>query len=196
MPRLWYNAPADTWNEALPLGNGRMGAMCFGGTLMDRFQLNDDSVWSGGCIDRINPDAAKDPRAVSAEETVLGLLLIFEEYRNAVDTGEVALSADGFVTEFNRRVFEEIMRLHRSDTGLRPELLVAVFTPDEMGRIERTEVARQQLTNNGPEVFRSAVNALKEAKSKESAQSEDLKTRLERLRQKQAKLHKGKADQS
>ncbi|MBE5793662.1 MAG: glycoside hydrolase family 95 protein [Clostridiales bacterium] len=59
MPKLWYTAPAYTWNEALPLGNGRMGAMCFGGTLMDRWQLNDDSVWSGGFTDRINPDAAK-----------------------------------------------------------------------------------------------------------------------------------------
>ena len=146
--------------------------------------------------DRINPDSAKDPRAASAEETALGLLMIFEEYRNAVERGEIALCADDFVTEFNRRVFEEIMRLHRSDAGLRPELLGAVFTPDEMGRIERTEVARQQLTNNGPEVFRSAVNVLKEAKSKESAQGEDLKTRLERLRQKQANLHKGKADKS
>ncbi len=59
MPQLWYQAPAFTWNEALPLGNGRMGAMCFGGTLMDRWQLNDDSVWSGGFAQRMNPDAAK-----------------------------------------------------------------------------------------------------------------------------------------
>lgn len=59
MKTLWYGAPAANWNEALPLGNGYMGAMCFGGTLVDLYQLNDDTVWSGGMIDRINP-AAKD----------------------------------------------------------------------------------------------------------------------------------------
>ena len=57
MNQLWYDRPAFCWNEALPLGNGSMGAMCFGGTLVDRFQLNDDTLWSGGAIDRINPDA-------------------------------------------------------------------------------------------------------------------------------------------
>ncbi len=54
---LWYEKPASNWNEALPLGNGRMGAMCFGGTTADRFQLNLDSLWWGGFHDRINPDA-------------------------------------------------------------------------------------------------------------------------------------------
>ncbi|MBR2798002.1 MAG: glycoside hydrolase family 95 protein [Clostridia bacterium] len=57
MRRLWYEKPASNWNEALPLGNGTMGAMCFGGTLVDRFQLNNDAVWSGGFMDRVNPDA-------------------------------------------------------------------------------------------------------------------------------------------
>ena len=54
---LWYDKPAANWNEALPLGNGFLGAMCFGGTLVDRFQLNLDSLWHGGFRDRINPDA-------------------------------------------------------------------------------------------------------------------------------------------
>ncbi len=55
--RLWYKKAAGDWNSALPLGNGFMGAMCFGGTLIDRFQLNNDSIWWGGPRDRINPDA-------------------------------------------------------------------------------------------------------------------------------------------
>ena len=54
---LWYNRPAENWNEALPLGNGTLGAMCFGGTLIDRFQLNLDSLWQGRFRDRVNPDA-------------------------------------------------------------------------------------------------------------------------------------------
>lgn len=57
MGRLWYRSPAADWNSAIPLGNGFMGAMCFGGTLADRFQLSSDSLWYGGPRDRINPDA-------------------------------------------------------------------------------------------------------------------------------------------
>lgn len=70
MSMLWYEAPASVWNEALPLGNGHMGAMCFGGKLMDRFQLNDDTIWSGGFTDRTNPDAAqgvKNARSLIAQ---------------------------------------------------------------------------------------------------------------------------------
>ncbi len=54
---LWYPQPAGDWNAALPLGNGRIGAMMFGGTVVDRLQLNEDSLWSGGFRDRVNPDA-------------------------------------------------------------------------------------------------------------------------------------------
>ena len=45
---LWYQQPADGWIKALPVGNGRLGAMVFGGTTSDRLQLNDITVWSGG----------------------------------------------------------------------------------------------------------------------------------------------------
>lgn len=45
--RLWYRKPAMDWNEALPLGNGRLGAMVFGGMSVERIQLNDDTLYSG-----------------------------------------------------------------------------------------------------------------------------------------------------
>ncbi len=45
--RLWYDLPASNWNEALPLGNGRMGAMVFGGTGRERLQLNEETIWTG-----------------------------------------------------------------------------------------------------------------------------------------------------
>ena len=44
---LWYDAPAQGWNEALPVGNGRLGAMVFGGVGQERLQLNEDTVWAG-----------------------------------------------------------------------------------------------------------------------------------------------------
>lgn len=55
--RLWYGEPAQHWNEALPIGNGRLGAMIFGRAAEEKLQLNEDSVWYGGPRDRNNEDA-------------------------------------------------------------------------------------------------------------------------------------------
>ncbi|TVP45317.1 MAG: glycoside hydrolase family 95 protein [Mongoliibacter sp.] len=46
--KLWYTQPSENWEEALPLGNGRLGAMVFGATSTERIQLNEDSLWPGG----------------------------------------------------------------------------------------------------------------------------------------------------
>ncbi len=54
---LWYRQPAKEWTEALPVGNGRLGAMVFGGTEHERLQLNENTLWSGGSYDPDNPDA-------------------------------------------------------------------------------------------------------------------------------------------
>ena len=54
---LWYQNPAFEWTDALPLGNGRLGAMAFGGVTRDEFQLNEDTLWSGGPYNPANPDA-------------------------------------------------------------------------------------------------------------------------------------------
>jgi alpha-L-fucosidase 2 len=56
---LWYRAPAAEWYEALPLGNGRLGAMLFGGVADECIQLNVDSLWDGGPKDVSNPAALK-----------------------------------------------------------------------------------------------------------------------------------------
>src|SRR2546421_4663535 len=55
--RLWYRQPAAEWTEALPIGNGRLGAMVFGGVETERLQLNEDTLWSGYPRDTMNPDA-------------------------------------------------------------------------------------------------------------------------------------------
>ena len=55
--RLWYRQPAAQWVEALPVGNGRLGAMIFGGAAEERLQLNDDTLWSGGPRNWNNPEA-------------------------------------------------------------------------------------------------------------------------------------------
>src|SRR5919199_1778560 len=57
--RLWYRRPAANWNEALPLGNGRLAAMVFGGFPEERIQINEDTVWAGERRDRLNPEGAR-----------------------------------------------------------------------------------------------------------------------------------------
>src|SRR5215216_4826377 len=70
---LWYRTPASDhrldplrptvqgadseWVRALPVGNGRIGAMVFGGVVHERLQLNEDTLWAGGPYDPVNPDA-------------------------------------------------------------------------------------------------------------------------------------------
>jgi alpha-L-fucosidase 2 len=61
---LWYRRSAARWEEALPLGNGRLGAMVFGGVAQERLQLNEDTLWAGAPYTPDNPDAlAALPRA-------------------------------------------------------------------------------------------------------------------------------------
>ncbi|MDR2859823.1 MAG: glycoside hydrolase family 95 protein, partial [Mediterranea sp.] len=55
--KLWYNAPAEKWVEALPVGNGRLGAMVFGNPTQEKIQLNEETVWAGQPNNNINPDA-------------------------------------------------------------------------------------------------------------------------------------------
>ncbi|MBR4058287.1 MAG: glycoside hydrolase N-terminal domain-containing protein [Lachnospiraceae bacterium] len=54
--KLWYQTPASDWNEALPLGNGKLGMMVFGGVTEDRIQLNEETFWTGWeCSEYDNP---------------------------------------------------------------------------------------------------------------------------------------------
>src|ERR1700741_2467476 len=54
---LWYRQPAEQWTEALPIGNGRIGAMIFGGVARERMQLNEDTLYGGGPYDPSSPEA-------------------------------------------------------------------------------------------------------------------------------------------
>lgn len=58
--KLWYSSPARQWCEALPVGNGRLGGMVYGGCAHELIKLNEDSIWSGKALDRINPDALEN----------------------------------------------------------------------------------------------------------------------------------------
>ncbi len=111
--------------------------------------------------DRINPDAARNIQAAAAEETILGLLLMYDEYRSVILRGELALGEEDFVTEFSRKVFAAIMEQQRSEGGFLFEMLGQTFSPDEMGRLTRMEQKRRALTENGIAVLRASIDTLR-----------------------------------
>ena len=57
--RIWYNKPSINWNEAVPIGNGRMGAMVYGAVQKEHIQLNEQTLWSGAPSEWNNPQAQK-----------------------------------------------------------------------------------------------------------------------------------------
>src|SRR3981189_3497414 len=65
---LWYRQPAQKWTEALPIGNGRLGAMIFGGAGEEHLQLNESTLWSG------HPRASARADAANYLETIRKLL--------------------------------------------------------------------------------------------------------------------------
>ena len=66
--KLWYDKPAAIWNEALPLGNGRLGAMVFGNPSIERLQLNEETIWAG------SPNSNAHTKSLAALPTVRKLI--------------------------------------------------------------------------------------------------------------------------
>lgn len=98
---LYYNSPAADWNDALPVGNGRMGGMVFGKPTDELIQLNEDSLWSGGFRNRNNPKAYDNLEKIRT--------LIREEKTTEAEE----LCADAFYgTNENQRHYQPLGDLH------------------------------------------------------------------------------------
>ncbi len=142
---------------------------------------NDAKLGAMNIGDKVNPDAAKNIRANAAEEAVIGLLLMFPEYRSGVISGKFSLTADDFVSEFNRRAFETVMQLEREDSYAF-SVLGEFFNTSEISRLSTMELKRRSLTENGPKVFGESIEALKREKNiHEKRDSEDSISAIERI---------------
>ena len=87
---LWYNQPAANWNEALPVGNGRLGAMVFGNAKEEFIQLNEETLWSGGPVNT-NPNPQAHSYLAKIREA-----LFKEDYEEA---GKLTSKMQGLFTE-------------------------------------------------------------------------------------------------
>lgn len=84
--RLWYLQPAGLWTEALPVGNGRLGAMVFGRVAQERLQLNEDTLWAG------SPYEPDNPQALAALPQVRALLAA-GKYKEATELAAATMMA-------------------------------------------------------------------------------------------------------
>lgn len=125
-----------------------------------------------GVGDKINVDGIKNVKAKAAEEAVVGMLLLYDEYRDGVCNGKIDISGEHFFSEFHRRVFERIISMQKLDQ-YDFSLLGEYFTPDEMGRLQGLEQKRRALSDNGKSVFLSCVEALKKEKGLSSGGNDD-----------------------
>ena len=133
--------------------------------------------------DRVNPDAAKDPAAAAAEETILGLIMEYPEHRKAVSEGKVQLAAEDFFTDLGRRAFAQTMAMEMGENGFSFSALGEFFNPDEMGRLVRICRDRQALTNNDANVLAAAADALRRCREqRESKDSGDWQSAISRRR--------------
>lgn len=113
-----------------------------------------------GVGDKINPERAANLKAASAEEAILGIMMLYPERRKDVFEGKTALSEDDFVTVFNKRVFLGLKKMYGeglTDIGA----LGADFSGEEMGRIYEMQMRREGLDSSSDAVFSDNVSALK-----------------------------------
>ena len=109
--------------------------------------------------DRVNPESAGNIKAAAAEDTVLGMMLMYDEYREAAAGGTVSLTEDDFYTSFGRKIFSMIIRLQKSEGGFSFPVLASELTDEETGRLEGCRVRRAGLENNIG-IFESAASVL------------------------------------
>ena len=111
MSKLWYTKEATTWEEALPVGNGRIGAMIFSGAVNDRIQINEETLWTG------YPN--KEKRMHSADEIIPIRKLVEEgkytEANKAVSDTMLDIKCDAYVTYGS--IYVEIMTTRSEHTG-------------------------------------------------------------------------------
>lgn len=137
--------------------------------------------------DRVNNDAAKNIKATANEEAILGLMLMFDEFRAEVVRSRL-LESEDFITEFSRRIFDVICELEMSEAGFSKAMLGMYFNADEIGRIEKIEIERRMLARNDRDVLLSCIEGLRNEKARASSDAEDpfsdLKRKQEELKKK------------
>lgn len=127
--RLWFNRAAEVWTEALPIGNGRLGAMIFGRPSSETLQINEESVWSGGFRSRLNQNASlavSQVRQLLFEEKVeeaeqlanLGMVSTPQSQRHYETLGNIEMYFDAGFDDYTNGSYERWLDLETATAGV------------------------------------------------------------------------------
>lgn len=176
---LWYQQPAKEWTDALPLGNGRLGAMVFGGPESERLALNEDTLWSGGPKDWNNPEAKdwlpKVREAVFAGDYAKASELCqkmqgpFTQSYQPLGDALLGFDLPGEVSDYRRQLdistavaateFKSAgVTFKREAIASAPAGVIAYrLTSDEPGEISFTAKLKSQLNHEGLKIDESTI---------------------------------------
>jgi alpha-L-fucosidase 2 len=171
---LWYDHPAPQWDHGLPIGNGCLGGVLFGGVQRDRLQLNESSLWMGGPKDRDNPEAlahlaevrrllfAGLPReaAALAERKLMGRPNRLESYQTLGDL-RLQFDQEGEVTDYRLELDLDraIARVSYRQGGIRYTREVFASAPDQVIVVRLTADAPGKVS------FSAALDRSQDARS-------------------------------
>ena len=160
--RLWYTRPAIEWTEALPVGNGRLGAMVFGNPWNERIQLNEESLWAGTRLNSNNPMALESlptiqqlildgkleeaekligqtmlstPPRVRSNQTLGDLMIVYPNSDTTDYRRELDLSSGISRTSFNSLETTYLQEVFASAPG---DLIVIRLKPSGKSRLNAT----------------------------------------------------------
>lgn len=162
--QFWYDRPAEFWTEALPLGNGRMGAMVYGGVQNDTIQLNESSFWMGSPYARVEAG-----NGAMTYENVGNVVLKFPTHRGEsnyrrelnIDDAIARVSYDAGGVTYDREVitsFSDDVTLIRVRASRKGALTfsVAVSGPQNKNRIKST-ISRTEGSTDELRLFTAAA---------------------------------------
>lgn len=142
---LWYNKPSKAWTDALPLGNGRLGAMVYGVPQRDTIQINEDTFWSGSPYQNTNPNAKNSLKKIQK----------YLEDQNYIDAQKLALTdiiADRKITSHGQ-VYQSIGNLiltvpgHENFTDYYRELDLKTAIAKTKYKVDGVEFQREVFTS-------------------------------------------------
>ena len=137
---------------------------------------------TAGFGDHVNVDTVKNAGIVSVEENILGILMLYPEQIGNIKSGKLKLDAEDFFSEFNRKVFKEIIARSDDTRAFDFGSLGEVFDPDSMGRITRMTIRRRQLTDNGEDVLAGLIQRLREdAEKRRLEENGDTMAEIQRI---------------
>lgn len=145
---LWYRQPARTWVDAMPLGNGRLGAMVFGGVTEERIQLNEDTLWSGEPHDYNHPGAFEhlaEVRKLVAEQKFDDANKLADDTMLGIPSGQASYQTLGDL----QLVFDG----HETAQDYRRELNLADSTARVAYRIGNAQFTRETFVSQPDQVM-------------------------------------------